>query len=99
MKSKNEQKTVVTKPEEEDKKVIKMKVKRSKKFETKPKEKKIKVAEKGFEGGSKKKRRRKMKREKLQKMLKGGGSIPNVVTMKVRNPSEQVRNLRKSKVE
>merc|ERR1712228_1080026 len=92
-KNKNEKK------QNEDGKEIKMKVTTSKAFENKKKIK-IKYAEKlnnAFGGGSKKKKRRKMKREKLQKMLKSGGI--DVVSMKMRAPSKEVKNLRKKKVE
>ena len=98
MSSKNNKKENDEKKEQnEEKKEIKMKVKMSKKFQ-KQKSAQIKVAQNvndGFVG--KKKHRRKMKREKLQKMLKGGGS--DIGSMKIRAPSDQVKNLRKSKVE
>lgn len=96
-KNKNEKKQ--NENENDNKKEIKMKVKTSKAFENKKKIK-IKYAENvnnAFHGGSKKKKRRKMKREKLQKMLKGGGI--DIVSMKMRAPSKKMKNLRKKKVE
>ena len=94
---KNKKENDEKKEQNEEKKEIKMKVKMNKKFQKK-KSVKIKIADNvndGFVG--KKKHRRKMKREKLQKMLKGGGS--DIVSMKLRAPSNQIKNLRKSKVE